>query len=165
MTKVSGSQARAALALGFTSPIVGAALSVIVGLIVFDMTKTSFDIWIWVLIHTILGASLVLGTRWSTAAFNYALGKDRKTGVEKSARNLSFVLSIIWSAWVIGLSLVTQSMSVNKMVSYQLSQVKILPITSSVVFGEFLASVALLILVTAGIYLLLIERGREAKSE
>lgn len=165
MTKLTGSQARTSLALGFSSPIIGAALAIIIGLIVYDLTKTSFDIWIWVLIHTILGAALVLGTRWSTSAYNFALGKGRKTGAEKSARNLSFVLSIIWSAWVIILSIITQTESVNKMVSYQLNTVEILPITSSVVFGEFLASVALLVLVTVGIYLLLIERGREAKSD
>lgn len=167
-SKLTAAKARSHLALGFSAPIIGATIAVIFGLVVFDLINQKYQIWIWVIIHILLGLSVVLGTRWSTAAYNFALSKGKKTGVEKGARNLSFVLSILWSAVVIVISLSTQANSINRLITWVPIKVgspannfRIEPLTADVIFGDLGASLTLLLVAAFGIYMLLLERGRE----
>ena len=167
-SKSAARNARNQLALGFSAPIVAATIAVIFGLVVFDLINAKYQIWIWVIIQIILGLGMILGTRWSTAAYNFALSKGRKTGVEKGARNLSFVLSIIWSAVVVIISFSTLAESINKLgvwspvkVATPAENYRISPLTADVIFGDLGASLTLILVVAFGIYLLLLERGRE----
>ncbi len=167
-SKSTAAKARTHLALGFSAPIIGATIAIIFGLVVFDLINAKYQIWIWVIIHIILGLSVILGTRWSTTAYNFALSKGRKTGVEKGARNLSFVLSILWSAVVVITSIGTQADSINKLgvwspvkVETPAQNFKIAPLTPEVIFGDLGASLTLILVVACGIFLLLSERGRE----
>ncbi|MFM5905147.1 MAG: hypothetical protein ACKORF_03460 [Micrococcales bacterium] len=173
MSKSAGAQARQNLSLGFSLPIIGAAVALVFGLAVYDATRTTLDIWIWVLIQTILGTAMVFGTVTATSAYNYSLGKGKKTGAAKGARNLNFVLGIIWSAVVIIMSFSEASMSVQKLNRWVNDPTDIKmgghnvvdPLTVSNFLGDFLPALVLLVIAVAGIYFLLVERAREPKAD
>ena len=57
-----------ALGLGYAIPIIGAAVAVIFGLVVYDVTGTSLEAWVWVIIQVIIAAGIILGTRYARVA-------------------------------------------------------------------------------------------------
>lgn len=178
MAKSAAALAQRHLGLGYAVPIIGGVTALLLGLIISDVTHTRLDIWIWVLIHTILGAGMVLGTRYSTAAFNYSVGHGKKVGATKGARNLNLVLGIIWSAAVIIVSFSKASEAVNRLVVWPKEvrvydkgigavptpvPPKIEPITSLTFLQDFIPAFVLIVLAVVGIYLLLLERTRNVK--
>ena len=172
MSKSAGAQARQNLSLGFSLPIIGAAVSLVLGLAVYDLTRTSLDIWIWVLIQTILGTAMVFGTITATSAYNYSVSKGKKTGAASGARNLNFVLFIIWSAVVVIMSFSEASAAVQKLNRWVSDPTDIKngghnvidPLTAANFLNDFLPALVLLIIAVVGIYLLLVERSREPRS-
>lgn len=173
MSKSAGAQARQNLSLGFSLPIIGAAVSLVVGLAVYDLTRTMLDIWIWVLIQVILGTAMVFGTVTATRAYNYARSKGKTTGAASGARNLNFVLGIIWSAVVLIMAFATASGAVSKLrrwvndpTDLKMGGREVIdPLTWANFVNDFLPSLILLFIAAAGIYLLLVERAREPKPE
>ena len=171
MSKSASAQARQNLSLGFSLPIIGAAVALVFGLAVYDLTRTALDIWIWVLIQTILGTALVFGTITATSSYNYSVSKGKKTGGASGARNLNFILGIIWSAVVIIMSFSMASMAVGKLNRWVTDPTDIKmgghnvvdPLTSANFLNDFLPALVLLLIAAAGIYLLLVERAREPK--
>lgn len=175
MTKRAAKTAQRALALGYAVPIIGGVTALLIGLIISDATHTNLDIWIWVLIHAVLGAGMVLGTRFSTAAFNYSVSAKRKVGATKGGRNLNLVLGIIWSVVVIIMSFAKGEEAVGKLVQWPKEIIaknailktpvgpKIDPLTSVAFLQDFLPAFVLIVLAAVGIYLLLLERTRDVK--
>ena len=183
MSKAQAATARRNLGLGYALPIIGGAVSLIIGLVVWDLTHTTFDAWIWILILAILGASLVVGTSLSNAAFNFAERSGKVVGSIRGAKNLNFVLGIIWSAVVTIKSFsdmagaVSQlreylsmpvsakqpgSVSVDSTAVYNGPTVK--PLTLHIFMTDFVPAFVLLVMAVVGIYLLLWERAKPGKS-
>lgn len=180
MTKSAASVAQRNLGLGYALPIIGGVTALLLGLIISDITRTNLDIWIWVLIHAILGAGAVLGTRFATSAYNFGLAHRKKLGATKGARNLNLVLGIIWGAVVTIVSFVKSSEAVNRLVEWPKYTGKPLPsmtdkaqvveptptihsLGSAAFLENFLPAFVLVLIAVVGIYLLVVERGREAE--
>jgi hypothetical protein len=180
MSNLTTAQARKSLSLGYPLPIIGGALAIVFGLAVYDVTGTSFSIWIWTIIFAILGVSLVLGTRFAAASNNFASVTGKSVGASRGAMNLNFILGIIWSAVVAITSYVSAMQSVgslrvfryihtylnktgNKPNLWTRQVADVQPFKWNWLLNNFLPTFVLLILVIVGTYLLLAERGREPK--
>lgn len=178
MTKAQD-QARGAqrsLGFGYSTPIIGAVVALLTGLVVSDLTQTTLDIWVWVLIQLVLGVGMVLGTRFATSSFNYANSHKKKLGAIKGARNLNLILGIIWSAVVTIMAFAKGVDAVSKVVKWPTAAPEnkvpgkpiivtpeLLPLTSGRFLADWVPAFVLIVIAVVGIYLLLIERAREAK--
>ena len=89
-----------AIGLAYASPIIGTAIAIIFGLVVYDTTRTTLDVWIWVIIQAIIATSIIIGTRFAAQARSAKplQPKPRRTGT--AAVNLNLVLSIVFGAVV-----------------------------------------------------------------
>jgi hypothetical protein len=179
MSNLTARQARRALSLGYSLPIIGGAVAIVFGLIVYDLTRTTLDVWIWTIIQVILGTSLVFGTRLSTQAHHYSIAKKKNVGATKGARNLNFILGIVWSVVVGIMGFAFASTAVNNLKTWPempvddgtggkpMTPMNPVPIISPVTWqgfvNDFLPAFALLVVVVAGVYLLLLERTREVR--
>lgn len=90
--------------LAYASPVIGTAIAIILGLVVYDVTRTSLDVWIWVVIQAIIATSIILGTSFAAKVrLSRPLPpKPRRTGL--AAVNLNLVLTIVFGAVVVGMS-------------------------------------------------------------
>jgi cytochrome bd-type quinol oxidase subunit 2 len=90
-----------AVGLAYAVPVIGTAIAIIFGLTVYDITKTSLDAWIWVIIQAIIGFSIILGTTFAARARSARPlpPRERKSGV--AAVNLNFVLSVVFGVVVL----------------------------------------------------------------
>jgi hypothetical protein len=176
MPKSAAAKASRNLGLGYSLPIIGGATALIFGLMVYDIVRTQLDIWIWVIIQVILGASLVWGTRASTQSYNHAVESGKKLGAARGARNLNFVLGIVWSGIVTIMSFSVLAMAIGKLHGYSYvnqgqpagtkpqytpTGVYIKPFTVDNFFGDFLPAFLLLLILLSGIFLLMSERNTE----
>lgn len=183
MTNKTEAMARRNLSLGYALPIIGGAVAIVFGLIVYDLTRTTFDIWIWVIIQSVLGVSLVLGTTLSNAAFNFAVDSGKAFGATRGAKNLNFILGIIWSSIVTVMAFATAASAISGLRSYSDTPAivnpkgtpmpspsatsiyigpGVKPLTASFIFGDMLPALVLLAIAVVGIYLLLAQRSRGA---
>ena len=88
-----------AVGLAYATPILGTAIAILFGLAVYDITRTTLDVWIWVIIQLIIALSILIGTRFAAKAKLVAVEpKPRKPGV--AAVSLNFVLSILFGVVV-----------------------------------------------------------------
>ncbi|MEY3561948.1 MAG: hypothetical protein RL068_1100 [Actinomycetota bacterium] len=89
-----------AVGLAYASPIIGTAIAIIFGLAVYDTTRTTLDVWIWVIIQAIIATSIIIGTRYANLAKSSKplQPKPRRTGT--AAVNLNLVLSIVFGVVV-----------------------------------------------------------------
>jgi len=181
MTKASATSKQTSLAqrnlgLGYSTPIIGAVVALLTGLVISDVTQTQLDNWVWVLIQLLLGAGMVLGTKFATAAFNFANSKGKKLGAIKGARNLNLILGIIWSAVVTIMAFTKGVDAVQKLVKWPTPVTyspggkevvpkgpELLPFTAGQFVAEWLPAFALILIAVVGIYLLLAERARDTK--
>ncbi len=101
-TEEKGLSARQkALGLGYAIPIIAAAIAVIFGLVVYDVTGTSLEAWVWVIIQVIIAAGIILGTRYARLAKAEKPSAPKpRTAWASGAWNLNFVLSIVFGAVV-----------------------------------------------------------------
>jgi hypothetical protein len=96
---LGNSSAQRALALAYTVPIVAVAVALIFGLIVYDLTQTALEVWIWVLIQSFIAAGIIVGVFFASQSMRTTEGPGTQPpGVNVGAKNLNFVLSIIFSA-------------------------------------------------------------------
>lgn len=104
------------IGLAFAIPIIAVAVALVLGLIVYDLTQTSLEVWIWVIILTIIAAGIVLGTvNASLASKSLSVARIRPTGTVVGASNLSFVLSIVFAITVAIMSLSFGASAVNQL--------------------------------------------------
>lgn len=97
----SRAEARRDLGAAYAIPIVASALALIVGLIVYDATGNSLEVWVWVAIQFLIGVGIVAGTAYGERAI--ATGPTEtssRSRITLGARRLSFVLSIVFAAVV-----------------------------------------------------------------
>ncbi len=89
-----------AVGLAYASPIIGTAIAIIFGLTVYDITNTTLDVWIWVIIQAVIAVSIIIGTRFAAQARSSKPlpVKPRRTGL--AATNLNLVLAIVFGVVV-----------------------------------------------------------------
>jgi hypothetical protein len=169
------SESEKALGLGYAVPIIATAIAIIFGLVVYDVTRTELQVWVWVIIQVIIALGILLGTRFSTKA------KTARTVVQKpratlaaGAANLNFVLSIVFGAVVSIMSFGFGSSAIEKLrvypeyeepkpgedVIYNYSW-EVAPFSISWFIEEMVPALVLLFLAAAGTYLSITERNKE----
>ena len=88
--------------LAYATPIIAAAIALILGLVVYDLTHTALQVWIWVVIFVIVGAGILAGT---ALAARSAGASDVAAPVVAGAKTLNFVLAILFAVVVASMSL------------------------------------------------------------
>lgn len=95
------SESEKALGLGYAIPILFTAVAIIFGLVVYDITRTDLQVWVWVVIQVIIAIGILLGTRFSSKARSAKAAPPRvRQTLAAGAANLNFVLSIVFGATV-----------------------------------------------------------------
>jgi hypothetical protein len=95
------SDSEKALGLGYAIPILFTAVAIIFGLVVYDITRTDLQVWVWVIIQVIVALGILLGTRFSSKAKSAKAAPPRvRQTLAAGATNLNFVLSIVFGATV-----------------------------------------------------------------
>lgn len=172
-SNVTAQQARSALAMAYSYPIIGATLAIILGLMLNDIIGSEYQAWVWVIVQSILGTSLVLATRAASTADNFNKASTKKIGTTIGARAASFVLSIIWSSVMafMSIGLITEAVAKMKVWSQptdleskdpdwiQVSTIS--PLTAERFLSDFLPSILVLIIAIMGTLLWLLGRAKE----
>jgi hypothetical protein len=162
-----------AIGLAYASPIIGTAIAIIFGLIVYDITKTDLDTWIWVVIQVIIATSIILGTRFAASAKQARPLPPRERRVGVAAVSLNFVLSIIFGVVVIIMAFTLGASAVDSLVYWpewteNMPQSEYVAKISDLTFGWFtsklLPALVLLLLAEYGIYQTILIRNQEAKT-
>lgn len=160
-----------AIGLAYAAPVIGTAIAIIFGLIVYDITKTDLDTWIWVVIQVIIATSIILGTRFAASARKARPlpPRERRAGV--AAVSLNFVLSIIFGVAVLFMAFTLGAAAVDSLVYWPewregMPQSEYVAKISDLTFGwfvsDFLPAFVLLLLAQFGIYRTLVIRNQEA---
>jgi hypothetical protein len=168
------SESEKALGLGYAVPIIATAIAIIFGLVVYDVTRTDLQVWVWVIIQVIIAFGILLGTRFSTKA------KSAKTVAQKpratlaaGAANLNFVLSIVFGATVSIMSFSFGAEAIEKLRVYPEYQEpkpgedfiydytwEVAPFSFNWLVEEMVPALVLLFLAAAGTYLSITERNK-----
>ena len=162
-----------AVGLAYAAPIIGTAIAIIFGLVVYDITKTTLDTWIWVVIQAIIAISIILGTTFAARAraARPLPPKERRSGV--AAVNLNFVLSIIFGVVVLVMAFSLGAEGVNQLVYWPEwregnTDAELLPQVLAPTIGwlieDMLPAMVLLVLAQFGIYRTLMIRNQEPKA-
>lgn len=159
-----------AVGLAYAAPIIGTAIAIIFGLVVYDITKTTLDTWIWVVIQAIIAISIILGTNFASKARSARPlpPKERRTGV--AAVNLNFVLSIVFGVVVLVMAFTLGASAVDSLIYWPEwregmtnaeLQREILAPTLDWFVSDMLPAMVLLVLAEFGIYRTLVIRNQE----
>ena len=165
-----------AVGLAYAVPVIGTAIAIIFGLTVYDITKTSLDAWIWVIIQAIIGISIILGTTFAARAKSARAlpPRERKSGV--AAVNLNFVLSIVFGVVVLIMAFSLGFAGVDSLVEftdrmdmvdgkevYDFERTLVAPSIGWLI-EDMLPPILLLLLAEWGIYRTIVIRNEEAKT-
>ena len=167
-------EAQKALGLGYAMPIITTAFAIIFGLIVYDVTKTMLQVWVWVLIQVIVVGGVVQGTRFAAKAKQGVVRPPKERRVlAAGASALNFVLSIVFGGVVSIMAFSYGSAAVDKLQRYPEYDangnvigsdiVTLEPVTFTWVINELLPALVLLGLAVIGIYWTILARNAEAK--
>ena len=167
-------EAQKALGLGYAMPITTTAFAIIFGLIVYDVTKTMLQVWVWVLIQVIVVGGVVQGTRFAAKAKQGVVRPPKERRVlAAGAAALNFVLSIVFGGVVSIMAFSYGSAAVDKLQRYPEYDangnvigsdiVTLEPVTFTWVINELLPALVLLGLAVIGIYWTILARNAEAK--
>jgi hypothetical protein len=162
-----------ALGLGYAMPIVTTAFAIIFGLIVYDVTKTNLQVWVWVLIQVIVVGGVVQGTRFAAKAKRGVVRPPRERRVlAAGAAALNFVLSIVFGGVVSIMAFSYGASAVDKLQNYPeydangqvigTDQVTLDPITVTWVINDLLPALVLLGLAVVGVYWTIVARNSDA---
>ena len=158
-----------AVGLAYASPIIGTAIAIIFGLVVYDTTRTTLDVWIWVIIQAIIATSIIIGTRFAAEARSSKPlePKPRRTGT--AAVNLNLVLSIVFGAVVTIMAFAFGFAAIEALREWPQwvendpvsQQPFVNPISLTWALEKLLPALVLLFLATFGVYRTMISRNRE----
>ena len=116
------------ISLAYATPIIATAIGLVLGLVVYDLTRSSLQVWIWVAILAIVGAGVIAGSLLAVrGGANGAPGVPAPP-VAIGAQTLNFVLSVIFAVVVSGMSLSYGSSAVHGLSAF--------PSLSLSAFGE-----------------------------
>ena len=167
-----------ALALGYAVPILCSAFAVILGLFIYDATRTTLQTWVWVVIISIVGFGVIAGTRFAAKARSTRAEAPRpRNAGAAGAATLNFVLSIVFGAVVSILAFTLGAAAISKLTfsvipmqtdSYSSSEtfyssiaINNPAVTVGWFLNDFLPAIVLIVLAAWGIYLSITERNRE----
>ena len=164
-----------ALGLGYAMPIIATAFAIILGLIVYDVTKTNLQVWVWVLIQVIVVGGVVQGTRFAAKAKQGVVHPPReRRALAAGAAGLNFVLSIVFGGVVSIMAFSFGGSAVDKLMRYPeydgqgkpigSEMVTLDPITFTWFVNELLPALVLLGLAVVGIYWTIWTRNKEVKA-
>lgn len=167
------SKLQRAIGLAYASPIIGTAIAIIFGLVVYDTTKTNLDVWIWVVIQLIIAGSILTGTNFAVRARLSKPVAPRPRTSGAAAININLVLSIIFGVTVTIMAFSYGMESVNSLREWPEPVLKgdvyinqdpfIRAVDLAWVFGKLLPALALLALAQIGIYQSLVLRNSKPK--
>ena len=167
-TRMSAEQR--ALALGYAVPILCAAFAIILGLVVYDATRTTLDVWIWVTIVAIIGVGVVLGTRFSAKARgDRAPIVKTRAALAEGAATLNFVLTIVFGAGVGILAFGNGMSAVEKLQVWNVDSrgnaplYEVTNLSWDWVIRDLAPAKLLILIATVGVYLAITERHRARK--
>ena len=174
--KTGMSESEKALGLGYAIPIIFTAIAIIFGLVVYDVTRTDLQVWVWVVIQVIIVSGILLGTRFSTKAKSARTETPRpRPTLAAGAANLNFVLSIVFGVTVSIMSFAFGATAIEKLRVYppfeepapgeEFNQIwtwEVAPLTAGWFIEQMLPAVVLLVLAAAGTYLSITERNKVA---
>ncbi len=168
------SEAQKALGLGYAVPILAAAFAMIFGLVVYQVTRTDLQVWVWVIIQVIIALGIIAGTRFASKArlARTEVPKPRKPMAAVGAANLNFVLSIVFGAVVSVMAFTFGQMAIQKLQVWPevpadckdqecYAEPTVTAPSLEWLFEDLLPAKVLLILAVVGIYLTITERNRE----
>jgi heme/copper-type cytochrome/quinol oxidase subunit 2 len=150
-----------AVGLAYAVPIIGTAIAIIFGLIVYDTTKTTLDVWIWVIIQAIIATSIIIGTRFAAKARGSKPLPPRPRRTGAAAVNLNLVLAIVFGAVVSIMAFAFGFSAIENLRQWPewregMTALEQQPIISGISFEwairEFVPAIALLLLAVFGIY-------------
>jgi hypothetical protein len=170
------SESEKALGLGYAVPIIATAIAIIFGLVVYDVTRTELQVWVWVIIQVIIVIGILLGTRFSTKAKTAkAVAPKPRATLAAGAANLNFVLSIVFGATVSIMSFAFGASAIERLRIYpEYEEPKpgeeviynytweVAPFSINWFIEEMVPALVLLFLAAAGTYLSITERNRQA---
>jgi hypothetical protein len=174
-TKKQGmSDSEKALGLGYAIPILFTAVAIIFGLVVYDITRTDLQVWVWVVIQVIIALGILLGTRFSSKAKAAKAAPPRvRQTLAAGAANLNFVLSIVFGATV---SIMSFTFGASAIESLRIWPEyiepaegeefvfdpgwEIAPFEWSWFFESMVPALVLLLIAAVGIYLFITERNQ-----
>ncbi len=168
-------EAQKALGLGYAMPIIATAIAIILGLVVYDVTKTTLQVWVWVLIQVIVVAGVIQGTRFAAKAKQGKVRPPRERRVlAAGAAGLNFVLSIVFGGVVSIMAFSYGGAAIDKLQRFPQyddqgnpigsDQTTLLPVSFSWALNELLPALVLLGLAVIGIYWTLVARNAEPKT-
>jgi hypothetical protein len=94
------SKLQRSIGLAYAIPVIGTAIAIIFGLVVYDITQTTLTVWVWVIIQAIIAVSILLGTRFAAAARLARPRPPKPRNFAAAAINLNLVLSIVFGVVV-----------------------------------------------------------------
>lgn len=153
-----------AMGLAYAVPIIAGAISIVFGLVVYDITQTSLEAWVWVIIQVIIASGIILGTRYARQARAEKPKPPKpRTAWASGAWNLNFVLSIIFGAVVSIMAFVFGASSFEKLRAYKFDYAgwDVEPVSVNWLLGDFAPAVVLILLAAIGLYATITERHRE----
>jgi heme/copper-type cytochrome/quinol oxidase subunit 2 len=170
------SESEKALGLGYAVPIIFTAIAIIFGLVVYDVTRTDLQVWVWVIIQVIIVSGILLGTRFSTKAKSAKPAAPRaRPTLAAGASNLNFVLSIVFGVTVSFMSFSFGAMAIETLRVYppykepepgevftEIWTWTVAPLSVSWFVEQMLPAIVLLVLAAAGTYLSITERNKVA---
>ena len=167
-----------AVGLAYATPILGTAVAILFWLAVYDITRTTFNVWIWVIIQLIIALSILIGTRFAAKAKLVAVEpKPRKPGV--AAVSLNFVLSILFGVVVTLMAFTYGGNAIDSLIDWEAYWEARAPLESKGEefvamapemrgadlgwwLGDMLPALVLLALAEIGIYKSIVTRNKEA---
>ena len=162
------SERQKALALGYAVPILSTAFAIILGLFIYDATRTNLDTWVWVLIIAIVGLGVIYGTRFAARARQARVEAPKpKTALAAGAATVNFVLSIVFGAVVSIMSFTFAGDAVSKLVIFSncadgdACKPTVAAAQPQWWVNEMLPAVLLLLLVEVTVYLVITSRNKE----
>jgi hypothetical protein len=167
------SNSEKALGLGYAIPILLTAVAIIFGLVVYDITRTDLQVWVWVVIQVIIALGILLGTRFSSKAKAAKVAPPRvRQTLAAGATNLNFVLSIVFGATVSIMSFTFGASAIESLriwPEYIEGEEfvfdpgwEIAPFEWSWFFESMVPALVLLLIAAVGIYLFITERNQTA---
>lgn len=162
------SETQKALAIGYAVPIIGTALAIIIGLVVYDTQNQRLEGWTWVVIQLIIGGSIYLGTRFAAKARSAKpVVKPPRVAGAAGAVTLNYVLSLVFAGTVSIMSFSFATAAVSKLVFYPNCgdgsvpcDPEVLDVTLQWWFNEMIPAFLLLVLVQVAIYLVIVTRNK-----
>ena len=156
-----------ALAVGYALPILGTALAIIIGLVFYDIQRSSLQNWTWVVIQLIIGTSIVFGTRFAAKAraAKPVVRAPRVVGAA-GAVTLNYVLSLVFAGAVSVMSFAFATEAINSLANTTCDEKGVcslsrLNFAADWWMNKMVPSFLLLVSVQVAIYLVIVSRNKE----